>query len=461
MGHKHVEIFQTFESQTKILQNELQELEKSIYPKYKEIATNIPVQKAGLSKNYQKLTTAINKQGEVWHREIDTIVRNLISDVNKMECEHMTVLDQHEVNITQNISKITKTIEDLKEKLESDDILLISEYKSKNAEFRRLATKVKVSLPNFMPKHIIRNWLIQQFGSLSALSFTTEEQEYGMPSQKAELSPPVWSLMDVPHVVTAIDTGYKCLNSVDCLNDKEIWTCGDGKILKLYNLQKEILKSVETNFENQTRDIAVTRNENLVFTEYNDRTVNVMYKNGQMQAVIKILGWIPRSLCCTLSNDLLVVMKSDDYKQIKVVRYTGATEKQRYQFDDKKRPLYSSGSVKYICENRNRDICVSDCRAHGVVVVNQTGKLRFTYTGPPNTKESFGPVGITTDSLSRILTADWNNHRIHIVDQDGQFLQYINNCDLLSPWGLCVDSRDNLFVAEWGTGIVKKVKYCI
>lgn len=62
-----------------------------------------------------------------------------------MECEHMIVLDQHEVNITQNISKITQTIEDLKEKLESDDILLLSEYKSKNAEFRRLAIKVKVS----------------------------------------------------------------------------------------------------------------------------------------------------------------------------------------------------------------------------------------------------------------------------------------------------------------------------
>nr|XP_034311869.1 E3 ubiquitin-protein ligase TRIM36-like [Crassostrea gigas] len=326
LRHQTVDISINIENKKKLLQNDLQELEKNIYPRYLDLASDIPVQKADLSRNSQLLTTAINKQGEVWHREIDTIVKNLTSDVYKMECEHMTVLGHHEVNITQNISKITEAIEDLKEILESDDILLISEYKPKNAEFRRLPSKVKVSLPNFVPKNIIRNWLIQQFGSLSTLSFTTEEQEYKIPIQRGEFSPPDRSLIDVPRVITAIDTGYKCLNSVDCLNDDKIWTCGDGKILKLYNLQKEIVKSVETKFENQTRDIAVTRNENLVFTEYNDRTVNVLYENEQMQAVIKITGWIPRSLCCTSSNDLLVVMESDDYKQIKVVRYSGATE---------------------------------------------------------------------------------------------------------------------------------------
>lgn len=84
------------------------------------------------------------------------------------------------------------------------------------------------------------------------------------------------------------------------------------------------------------------------------------------------------------------------------------------------------------------------------MVVSAAGKLRFECSCPPFTKKAFQPLGITTYSLSRILTTDHNNC-VHVMDQDSHLLLYFDNCSLQGPSDLYVDSRDNLFVAELNT----------
>ncbi|XP_056007611.1 E3 ubiquitin-protein ligase TRIM36-like [Ostrea edulis] len=457
-GHDISDILEKLSAKTKSLQKDLEELEKRIYPRYEEMASGVQTEKTELETNYEKLTTAADQQGELLHREITAIVNQRKSAITEMKTKHLDALKKNTEEITQKMAELKQIMSDLKSILKSNDVSLTSTYKSRNSEFRTLPPKVRVTVPSFSAPKINKDQLNEMFGSLPPLSINTEHGDT-IKSAEAVSSPPVKPLLDEPRVTATIDTGYNKLYSVSCLSEDQVWTCGKNETMKLLNLQSKLLTSIKTKSGNRPRDIAVTRDGDLVYTDYDDNTINLI-KNKQIQTVITLQGWRPGFVCCTADNDLLVTMVSD-FTQSKVVRYSGSTEKQSIQFDDQGRPLYSSGGYiyKYLSENKNLDICVADYRARAVVVVNQSGKLRFRYTGhPSNTEQSFYPFGITTDSQSHILTADGNNHRIHILDQDGQFLRYIH-CDLLGPWGLCVDIRDNLFVAELHTAKVKKIQY--
>ncbi|XP_062620697.1 uncharacterized protein LOC134282309 [Saccostrea cucullata] len=264
----------------------------------------------------------------------------------------------------------------------------------------------------------VQNTLSQEgisevFGKIIPTSISSDNHGYSIKTVQVTLgaemslllekrtgsSPPVKKLLDEPKTVTTIDTPwYGNLYSVACLSYEENWTSGDDSTMKLYSInQGSRLKSITTKSGKRPSNIA--KSGNLVYTDYyGDRTVHIV-KIEKIEEVIRLQNWKPRYVCSTSSDDLLVVMDSDDYNQ----KYTGYT--------------------------------------------------------PAAKNKPFNPRGITTDSQSHILTADIDNHCVLIIDQDGQFLRYID-CGLCSyPQGLCTDTNDNLFVAQNGNRQVKKIKY--
>ena len=136
----------------------------------------------------------------------------------------------------------------------------------------------EATLPNFTPEEINKEQIYQQLGSLSKLAILTKCQHGGpMKTTDAEFSLPGRPLIDEPRILTDIKTYYKMDNelySVSCLSDDELWTCGDEDILKLYNLQGELL---------------------ILYTDPNDSSINIV-KNAQIQPPISVRGWRPQSL---------------------------------------------------------------------------------------------------------------------------------------------------------------------
>ncbi|XP_061166023.1 uncharacterized protein LOC133174944 [Saccostrea echinata] len=420
-----------------------------------------------LEKKYGNLSTAITNYGEDWYREIDKLVKKLKAEVDLMKNTQLQTLQKHLDEINKTMSDIKEEINSMETATDTNDLSKLFSVTSNVHTYRNLPYKIMPSLPKFIPGKIQGEELNKMFGVLSSSYLTSDKHGYSMKtpqkSPEAGSSPPVKQLLDEPETVTNIDTGYRDnLYNVACLSDEEIWTSGNDITMKLYSInQGSLLKSIRTKSGNTSWNIAVTKSGDLVYTDYWDRTVNIV-KNEKIEEVIRLQKWRPKGVCSTSSGVLLVIMDSVDKKQTKVVCYSGSTEKQTIQFDDKGKRLYSPGSFynRYISENKNLDICVSDDRAKAVVVVNQAGKLRFRYTGhtPAPKNQPFSPLGITTDSQSHILTVDYNNHCVHIIDQDGQFLCYID-CGLSGPWGLCTDTNDNLFVAQMWNKQVKKIKY--
>ncbi|XP_061168265.1 uncharacterized protein LOC133177196 isoform X1 [Saccostrea echinata] len=464
LGHKLLKVLQILdEKKDKIIKIQT-ELKENIYPTYQDIASDVQNRMSQLEKEYGDLSTAITKHGEDWHREIDKLVKKLKAEVDEMKNTQLQTLQKHLDEINKKMSDIKDEINSVDVAVDSNNISKLFSVMSEIDKHKNLPERIVPSIPKFTPGKIQAE-LSKLFGTLSSSSLTSDKHGYSMKTTQkppeAGSSSPVKQLLDQPETVTTIDTGYRELYSVACLSNEEIWTSGRDNTMKLYSInQGSLLKSITTKSGNKPSDIAVTKSGDLVYTDYKDRTVNIV-KNEKIEEVIRLQNWIPLSVCSTSSGDLLVIMDSDDNKPTKVVCYSGSTEKQTIQFDDKGKPLYSSGDyIRYITENRNLDICVSDNGSKAVVVVNQAGKLRFRYTGhtPAPKNKPFIPRGITTDSQSHILTADYHSNCIHIIDQDGQSLRYID-CGLSYPWGLCTDTNDNLFVAQRGKRQVKKVKY--
>eukprot|EP00105_Crassostrea_gigas_P042812 XP_019926960.1 PREDICTED: uncharacterized protein LOC105338238 isoform X2 [Crassostrea gigas] len=261
------------------------------------------------------------------------MITKIRSNLDEKNSKQLAMLDKHDDDVTRTASEITQCIADLTKLLNSFDVSLFLAYTSRNVEFRRLPTRLTVSLPRFKPHMINKEQIYHQFGSLTILSTETEEQGRTINFPGSVYSSSDKPLIDVPQIIGEINTDYRdsnILRSVSCLNDKKTWTCGDDNIMKLYNLQGILLKSVQTQSGNEPTDIAVTRSGDLVYTDYWDRTVN-MVKDTEIQTVIKLFGWKPDCVYSTSSGDLLVVMDNDSYTETKVVRYSGFTEVQSIQ----------------------------------------------------------------------------------------------------------------------------------
>lgn len=150
---------------------------------------------------------------------------------NEVDCKHMAALRKQKDEITRKMFEISQVNDDMKKMLESDDVCLVSAYKSRIAEFKKLPPKVTVSFSSFTSQKINVKHVYEQFGSVTLPSIKTEENGYStLNCQNVESPVSDKSLVIQPRVITDISIkdsidGVNDIYNVSCLDDKQFWTC--------------------------------------------------------------------------------------------------------------------------------------------------------------------------------------------------------------------------------------------
>ena len=117
---------------------------------------------------------------------------------------------------------------------------------------------------------------------------------------------PYRPLLRTPKVVASIRTDYGTtyteLGDILCMTDDRIWTCGyNSDSMRLYNIQGDLLQTVHAKYNDEPADIALTQEGKLVYTDYRDRSINIVLGTN-IQPLFTLQGWRPRGMCSTSSG---------------------------------------------------------------------------------------------------------------------------------------------------------------
>ncbi|XP_062568368.1 uncharacterized protein LOC134230556 [Saccostrea cucullata] len=455
-GHKIVEIQEIFNVKKSEIEKENQEIESIIIPKYKKKMDNIAGKISTSMAKFNELEREAEKHRQLWHHEVDNIFNKINSMIKSTRENHLTFLKSHQSKFKNLIPDMMQTVTQIKEILKTNKVSDVNNYESKLTEYRDIPADIDVEIPSLKTNAVQGGELSISLGEYKAA--LTQSALSSLTDEVFHLS--MRELLDKARVIATIPTEVYPLWGVVCVGTDEAWVSGNNKVIRRVDIHGSVQESITTQCPFCPGAISVTRQGELIYSDYFNKTVNIVRRGRSEVLITPPQGWGPWGLCCTRSGDILVNVNSN--KQNKIICYQGKTMNQEIYKDEHGNTIFKEGYTMLIslAENNNGDICVTDFNADIMVVVDKTGRVRFRYDGtPPRREKSFNPRYIVTDSNSHIIVADYNNACLHILDQDGQFLGCVDNCGLDKPSGLSVDSEGRLWVGLCDSGEIKVIQY--
>lgn len=259
-----------------------------------------------------------------------------------------------------------------------------------------------------------------------------------------------WPFSKTLTAVASIAPVYADSVWINCFGSKEITLITrDGKHKRRMSFSERISHT------------AVLNTGEIILASDMGHTVKKVTQKGKIEVVFDISPLNTRGICSMQDGGFLVCAVDQNGGKL-YKRSIWEHNSDVYELDEKGKLLFLH--PYRAIENINGDICVADIDAYCVTCVDQTGKLKFRYSGSKR-KETmcrFCPYGLTNSKQGEIIVLDYWNHCVHLLNSDGHFIQFIMTQHEKVHYPLCaaVDRNDCLWIG-CKDGKVTVVKFSV
>ncbi|XP_061165661.1 uncharacterized protein LOC133174571 [Saccostrea echinata] len=443
-NHEYVDITEILQNIKKQILADTKDLETTIVPKY------IHTEEKTVDAEFDKVISDIEIHEEKICQAVSEVCIQLKAEITKQKEEAVKRSEEDLEEIVKTEEEVKQIIQKNKYILRSNDSSAIINYQSRNKDFR---TGPEFLRPcnEILPDCVEQGLIVSMFGFL----------KFGNDSMR---QPRMLKMMDNPKLISTIQTPYDKDNpllKLHCAGRYRIITSGREKKIRLIDTSKSISQTIHINGIVSALTSNLQEEPVFILTKIREFGKVYIYQKNKAKSLLEIPNWDFVGLCYTVYADLLASMRSRDKMQSRVIRYSEPKVIQSMQYDCKRQPLFSTGSLSplRLTENGNGDICVADTAGKAVVVMNFCGRLRFRYRGNLSKQSNyteFSPVKIASDVHNQILICDRSNNIVHITDCDGNFVRYI---EYPCNGGISIDTDHNLVLGDSNSGKIQFIKY--
>ncbi|XP_011412690.3 tripartite motif-containing protein 2 [Magallana gigas] len=455
-GHIFADLETIYSKNFSLCLDEIRNIYQYFLPTIREMKRDIREDAMKLITFMDDLRALIKSEAESMRRLVDEVMSDKLEQVVKLE---ETLKD--EIQSQYDTYKEYKGyLEDIYnritgymtfDKVQSNPILFSL---SEHLKIKPIPETTKPIYPVFTAGQYSKDDFAYLFGNISTPDTLPEKRRMKPKETPPKRTLSLSSSVDIVKEYTV--PSVKCAYYLSLDTFGGIWVSDNYGNLVHADLQGNQLQKILTSVGDEGYH-SVTKSGDLIYTDSGNNTIKMITLDKKITEFMNIEKWTPLSIhSSNINGDILVGMSKG--RTGKVTRYNSSgKEIQNIQRDSRSQGLYIS-YPRYITENINGDICISDYDKSAVVVLYKTGQHKFSYTGQGS---KFRPFGICTDIVGHILVCDNESNTVHLLDQDGQFLLLLltEEHGIYRPVSVCVDADNKLYVGQFNTNKVKVYEF--
>ena len=389
------------------------------------------------------------------HVEVKKLLARRRQELQNLRLPDQLFLQRQEGSLAHGIHHMQEEIKHIEEHLKYGDITEILEYSVEENVDCSPPELLTVPLPDFKSGWSNADKLAAIFGRLSAGSSQTQQRPdipLSVESKKADennndqnkglkKSEVQWvikhmSIMRTPSVVNRLNAQGISADTLVCYGQNQALVQTEDRDRSHYTTTRALhltdkygsVSEVINQEDVFKYEMSVTEQGDIIFTKRDDRCVLLRSKSGDFTTLFHTL-WTPYEIFSMQNGNVLLSFGSNLPRVVQYDR-TGEVIMEVDRTDDW---TDMCKTVRDIRENKaNNDIyvcgkwCTKKCSFDylgKLFAFDSNGKPRYQYPGTPKENTNFCPVCVSSDRMGHVIIADEISVSVHILSEDGRFLQ--------------------------------------